>query len=658
MKTSDFRPVLVDYVRGRGVPAERVDACVDEALRTLGDLNPTAALSRPLMHAAVSEAIRRPPGWTSIDEDPPLLVVPARADDDFDRLWRLHLFRRALDELARESPELARKVEEQASADGVEARLRTLLQRAIHAYCPTSDQVLLEMQALTAAPGVGWMHDAVRRLLGPVVVAESASRPRGNLATVAVLIVLAGAIAWTTYSLRGERATREREQREQQNVQRLEVLLERSAAFPYEGSDAWRHQQELRSTIQEVRRLRPSSPSLARGLASQVGVAVDPALFKEVTAELGTKPEAAALAWEHYVYRFIRHAAWGEPLAGKAPSQGAWPRMEAELALLKGDDERALDLYLELQLVRPYDPSVWLGGALAAYKAGSPQVGARLARRGATLLDLAEPREGHAVALALEGLCLERLGREEERAAAFKAAAKKAAGNPHARALASRPAKEPAPLAPELPRGAAQVLLFEPLGEPAPAALDAALELIRTRLRSVAAGEVRWDGDARRLALTLKDPTAASLRAAEWLVVRRGVFTARDLAPRSLNDQWRHPSKPAGNEWAPINLYYPDLPKVAGRYRLLSQEIPLLAREDVDARFDLSEGRVVWSCKREAAMPAGAALALMLDGEIFWYGRVGDARSGFLAVGPADAQALIPLILGHGPLPVQFTRRN
>jgi hypothetical protein len=205
------------------------------------------------------------------------------------------------------------------------------------------------------------------------------------------------------------------------------------------------------------------------------------------------------------------------------------------------------------------------------------------------------------------------------------------------------------------------VLVFDALGEPAPAVLDAALGLIRLRLEAAgfsAVGDVNWDSDARRLLVSLSESTPQSARTVEWLVIRRGVFSALDLAPRELNDQWRHPSKPAGHDWAPINLFYPDLPKSAGRYRLLKQEVPLLARSDLVVRYDAGEGRLVWSCKDQRALPLGVGLALLLDGEIFWYGRVLESRSGFLVVGPADAQTLIPFILQHGPLPVQFARRG
>lgn len=692
-----YRAILADYARGKGLSAEDIEAGVQKTLRTLSDpsfltgVDPAQVRFRPLLHALLTQAIRKPRGWSSMNEkeEAAVLEVSSRADDDFDRLWRLHLFRTAAAELARESPVLARTLtmvhEEGIAPDKIwgqtgrdaradlaeaESRLKVLLERAVHGYTVLADQFAAEMKVLAAAPGVGWMHETARKLLAPATEEGSpgVSAPRfrfriGMTGFVSVVLLSATVVAWTSCDLRREREARARERDEESIVKQAELALERSATFVYEGGDASRHQKELRQAIDALRRLRPTSTMLARGLALQVGVAEDPALFKEAMSGIGARPEAAALAWEHWVYRAIRKAAWGEPAEGKPPAESRGPRFDAEFALLKGEDERALDLYMELQLVRPGDPVVWLGGALAALRAGSPSVGARFARRASELLDLGEshPREGQAVALALEGLCLERLGREDERAAALKSAARKAGGNPYARALASRAPASSSPAPPDLPRSSSHTLVFEALGEPAPAALEASLELIRLRLQAaepLVQSEARWDADSRRLLVTLGGSTAKSVRSAEWLVVRRGVFSSRDLAPRSLNDQWRHPSRPAGNDWAPINLFYPDLPKVAGRYRLLKQEIPLLAREDLEMRYDASEGRLTWACRREAAMPAGAGVALLLDGEIFWYGRVEESRSGFLVVAPTDPQTLIPFLFGHGPLPVQFARRG
>src|SRR5262245_21754481 len=105
------RPILVDYVRGQGLPAEAIDEIVTQALRIMansafvGSIDPATVRFRPLLHALLLQAIRKPKGWSSISEkeEAPILEVSSRADDDFDRLWRLHLFRAALGELARES---------------------------------------------------------------------------------------------------------------------------------------------------------------------------------------------------------------------------------------------------------------------------------------------------------------------------------------------------------------------------------------------------------------------------------------------------------------------------------------------------------------------------------------------------------------------------
>jgi hypothetical protein len=672
-----FRSVLADYARGKGLSAVEVEEAVRRSLATLIDpsfistVDPEKVRFRPLLHALVTQAIGAR-GWSSISEkaEPAILEVTSGADEEFDRLWRLHLVRRATQDLSGDAP-----VQERALPPGefpsAEGRLKALLGRSVRAYAVTDDQYASEVRALIRASGAGGMDDLARRLFSGLIEEGGPGRPPLRIARVRVgvagiagiVFVAAVVVAWTSCELRMEREARVREREDSRLVHEAERAIERAAAFAFEGGDVSRHHEELRRAVEALQRLRPASPLIGRGLSLEVGAALDPALYKEASAAAGALPEGAVLAWDHWVYRTIRQAVWAEPAGGHRPAEGRGRRVEADLWLLAGEDERALDLYMELQLVRPGDPLVWLGGALAAWRGGSPSTGARFARRAAELLDLGEgrPREGHALARALEGFCFENLGREEERIAAFQAAARRAGGSPFARALPSRPPQGPGAPAPRLPRGSARVLLFEASGEPAPAALESALEGVRQRLQAVGllpGGEVKWDADSRRMLVSLAESTPESVQAAEWLVVRRGVFGARDLAPRSLNDQWRHPSKPAGHEWAPINLFYPDLPRVAGRYRLLSREIPLLAREELTVRYDAAQGRLFWSSRDPGALPAGAGLALLLDGEIFWYGRVGDSRSGFLVVGPSDPQTMIPVIFRHGPIPVQFVRRG
>jgi hypothetical protein len=693
-----YRGVLTDYARGRGLSAADIETGVRKALRTLSDssfvsgVDPSKVGFRQLLHALLGQAIKKPRGWTSISEkeEVPILEVASQADDDFNRLWQLHLLRSAFLELPREAPELARSLslryqdglsfEEIGARTGRgaqgdvalgEARLKVLLGKAVHSYTVTADQFAAETKTMAAAPGAGEMHELGRKLFAALSEEGRSGLPSPKLARfrigitgfASVVLLAAIVVGWTSCELRREREANARERGEEQLVHKADLAVEHAAAFVNQGGDVSRHHQDLQKAIAVLRRLRPASPWLSRGLSLQVGAGADPALFKETMAGIGARPEGVALTWDYWVYRAIRRSAWGEPEGGKPPSEVQGPRVEADLALLAGEDERALDLYTEAQLVRPGDPLVWLAGSLAAYRSGSPSSGARFARRAAELLDVgeSEPREGHAVARALEGLCFEKLGREEERTAAFQAAARRARGNSYARALPSRPSPGLPASAPELPRSATHLLVFDALGEPASDVLAAALDLLRLRLRAagvLGSGDVSWDSDTRRLLVSLGESTAQSARIAEWLIIRRGVFTAHDLAPRELNDQWRYPSKPAGNDWAPINLFYPDLPKSAGRYRLLKQEVPLLSRGGLALKYDAGEGRLVWSCKDLRALPAGAGLALLLDGEIFWYGRVAESRSGFLVVGPADAQTLISFIFEHGPLPVQFARRG
>ncbi len=662
-----YRAVLEEYARGKGLSAGETEEAVRQALETLPlltTLDPAKVGFRPLLHALLSQAIRTRRGWSSIreKEEAPVLEVTSSADGGFDRLWRLHLVRGATQELSRETPALAQALAAPAGpglADA-EGRLGELLERAVRAYTVTAEQWASEVQALSRAPIEGEMDDLARRLFSGLGAKRSPlriARFRVGIAGFAGLVLLAGiVVAWTSCELRVEREARAREREEAHLAHQAELAIERAAAFVFEGGDVSRHHQELQRAVDVLGRLRPGSPALGRAPALRVGAALDPALAREAMAAIGSRPEGAPLAWDHWVYRAIRREVWAEPVGGSRPAAGQGRRAEADAALLAGEDERALDLYMELQLVRPGDPLVWLGGALAAFRAGSPSAGGRFARRAAELLELGE---GHAVARALEGLCFEKLGREEERASAFQASARRAGGNAFARALVSRPAQGPG--APELPRRSGRALLFEAAGEPAPAALEAALEMVRQRLQSadlLPGGDLKWDPDARTLRVSLAESRPESAQATEWLVVRRGVFGARDLAPRSLNDQWRHPSTPAGHQWAPINLFYPGVPEAAGRYRLVKQEAPLLAREDLTVSYEASQGRLVWSCQDPRVLPAGAGLALLLDGEIFWYGRVGEPRSGFLVVGPEDPQAMIPLLLRYGPLPVQFVRRG
>lgn len=697
-----YRQPLIDYARGRGLSTEEVDARVGYVLGVLSDpsfvpsLDPLKVRFRPLLFALLSATPRQREGWTSIhegDKDPssPVVEVPLHTHPDFDRLWRLHLLRRTIHVLSGESPRLGetaslhyiegQPIEEIPAKTGrpaalelqeAEGKLEILLGAAIQDYTVTTDQFEAEVEALSKAEGTGAIHDLGRRLLaalrkgggvsGPPGFGTLARKPLiGTLGFVAVLVIAALVVTWNSYELRNDREELVQEREKDRLIHEAELRIEAAASFVYEGRDAVRHDDDLRHAIGRLRELRPSSPALAKGLCRRIGAGHDPGIHAEAMEIARGTPEGDALAWDYRVYTAVRERVWREPSTDAAHPAGPPRRIEADNALLAGEDERALDLYLELQLERRGDPQVWLGAALSAFRLGSYSMGIRFAQETADLLDVGreEPREGRAVSLALEGLCLEKLGRTGDSERAFRDAARRATGNTYAQALLGGAEDvSPAPAA-ELPKRTSGTLHFRPVGEPAPEILQTALEVTRKRLLDaglLSKGDLKWDPDARRLAVSLPDGRAETARAAEWLVTRKGLFSVRDLAPRAENDRWRHPSTPAGHEWAPLNLFYPDVPRIAGRYRLLKSAVPMLTRDHLELAFEKGRGRLVWSCNSKDLLPGGARVAFLLDGEIFWYGRVGDERTGTLTVGADTPQALIPIIFKHGPLPVHFVR--
>ena len=58
-----YRPILVDYVRGQGHPAETLEEPVNQALRTMANaafvssVDPSTVRFRPLLHALLLQAI-------------------------------------------------------------------------------------------------------------------------------------------------------------------------------------------------------------------------------------------------------------------------------------------------------------------------------------------------------------------------------------------------------------------------------------------------------------------------------------------------------------------------------------------------------------------------------------------------------------------------
>ena len=641
-----WRAPIANYLRARRIGEQEADAHAGRVLgliaRTsfLESVDPKKVRFRPLMAALARHALTEAQPWVTLredDADPNGLALEVAADPEFDRVWTLALMRAAVERLSREAPQLGEAIvrrygrgdEAGPGLREARSRLRILIHSAVMGYSSSTEEFEKEVSELQRIPaGRDGYVELARELLGeaarepaPVLMA-----PRSRVPLILAGAFAAGLAVATVVAIGWGGPDPEEPPREADPsaAHEAELAIARAALFVHHGRDPAGHDRTLVEAIGRLREVKPDSPEIATALCLRPGVAQDPGRFREAIAAAKGTEEGDVLAWDHFIYRKIAQAVWGGPVPAGAKPSGAPERIKADRALLAGENEQALDLYADLQRSRPGDPTVWLGGALAAWRAGSLTTAIHLADEAGGIL---VGTEGAKCAKALTDLCQAKAGGAES-----------------------------SPAVPGLSPGA---LVFRVAGETERAVPPAAASFIRARLAAAGLDQVsgvRVDPDALRLIVDVTDPDPETARRVEWLVTRRGVFSSRELAPRSENDQWTPPEAPPGCAWAELNLFYPAPPHVAGRSRLLREESPALAREHVEVTYDPDVKRLKWRCSDPGALPEGALLALLLDGEVFWYGKVDETRGGSLAVGIDTPQTLIPVIFQHGPLPASLER--
>ena len=598
---------------------------------------------------------------------PRVIELSSSTDPAFDRLWTMTLLGDALQALERESPDSAEAIrfsyrEKRSLREGgipaavlrkARGRLGDLFAAGLRETVASRRDLVAEAGALLeSCPGHDPDFALARELLLEI---GKTGRPRlASVLGVAASGLVILALAWAALS-RPRRieppAPASPVHAEPRAEREAELEIERAAAFLYHGLDAVEREARLDEVVRRLRNVKPGSPHIARALRLKLGAAADPARFGEA-ASAGSAAEGAAVAWDHSVYRWIRERVWGEPAGAASTPDGAAERLEADRALLvDGDDRKAFELYGALQQRRRGDPVVWLAGAAAALRAGQFREALAAAEQSVRLLDLGQetPLEGAACAHALCGLCLEKMGQGEGALRRFERAVALRPANPFVRALLLR---TPEPALP--PPRAEVVLSFSAPRNADMSSVEKTLERIRSRFAraGLPAEGLAWKGAERKVDVRLGDADPTLLQKAEWLVTRRGVFSVRALAPREINDKWVPLDAPPGHEWAPLNLSYPA--PSSGRWRLLRNDpLPLSADP---FKIAAEEGRVTWTCSDAERLTPGSAVALLLDGEIIWYGTVAESRGGSLTVKEDAPQRLIPVIFGDGPLPVQFER--
>lgn len=693
-----YAVILAEAARRRGLDPGEAEEAAARVVRAASDPEFMAGAARkrlplrPTLYALLERAVREARRWASIDEGDgrQLLEVNGAADGEFDRGWVLGLLRGAADELDRQAPalgetlslhygqgcavvEIAARTRRKAARELREARrrVRLLLRRSVEDTVGSVEEFDAEIAALLApTAGQPGYFRLAREVLSDIRDEGRRVSVRGLRAAAAAAFLLVAVAGYSTHRA-AARAKAEAEEAGAAHARRLdlerqaheaELDLEREMAFVHHGEAPDLHNARLLEAAGRLKRVRPDSRVLAAALCRRLGAGQDPKLYAEGLRGAGGSPEGAALSWDYSVYRAIAEAVWGEPRGAAVAPAGAPRRIEADRALLAAEYERALDLYKELQPERRGDPTVWLGGAMAATGAGSPATALRFVDEVVRLFTLSDgaSREGMGCAQALQAMAFEKLGRAGEARLLYERAAKLAPDNSYAQALASRP-PEPAASAAPPPAAAPGQIVFRLPAIREKAAVEATFRIFRERLEAaglLARGELRSDSEGERFTVILPAADPLDFQKAEWLATRRGLFRARALAPREINDRWKPPQKPEGHEWSPLNLSYPAASRAPGRQRLvLPGDLPL-SPEHLKVAYNAAEGKVTWSCAEPSRLSTDTLLALCLDGEIVWYGKVDASRSGALSVGADAPQTLLPILWAHGPLPLELVRER